>query len=222
MRFRSVVFDADSTLAGIEGVDWLAGTRGADVLRDVAELTRRAMEGDVPLEEVYALRLARIAPIRKELEALGRAYVEAAAKGAREAIAALTAAGTQVHVVSGGIRRALLPLAAHLGVPGAHVHAVPLLLDGDGCYVGVGASPLSGSGGKAVVVASLGLERPAAAVGDGITDLEMRPWVDAFVAFTGFARRAAVVAGADHEATDFAGLLAWMSGWAEADHRTRL
>ena len=211
-RFRSVIFDADSTLAGIEGVDWLARLRGGDVARDVAALTRRAMDGDISLEEVYALRLERIAPTRTELDALGGAYVDAEAPGAQHALASLRTAGIVLHIVSGGIREALLPLARHLGVDEARVHAVPLRLDAQGRYVVVEPSPLARSGGKATVVGKLAPVRPALAVGDGITDLEMRPLVDAFVAFTGFVRRAPVVAGADHEIRDFPTLADWILG----------
>lgn len=211
-RFRSVVFDADSTLAGIEGVDWLAQARGGDVAHDVAALTRRAMDGEIPLEEVYALRLERIAPTREELDALGAAYVAAAAPGAQAALAALKAAGVTLYIVSGGIREALLPLARHLGLDEGRVHAVPVRLDGGGRYVGMEPSPLARSGGKPVVLAGLDLARPALAVGDGVTDLEMRSQVDAFMAFTRFVRRAPVVAGADHESRDFPTLADWILG----------
>jgi len=214
-RFRSVIFDADSTLAGIEGVDWLARARGGHAAADVAALTRRAMDGEIPLEDVYAQRLQRIAPTRAELDALGAAYVEAAAPGAQAALTALRAAGVTLYIVSGGIRDALLPLARHLGVDEGRVHAVPLRLDAGGRYLGVEPSPLARSGGKATVVAGLGVSRPALAVGDGVTDLEMRPQVDAFVAFTAFVRRPPVVAGADREADDLADLAVWILGDGE-------
>ena len=46
---RSLVLDVDSTICGIEGIDWLAALRGDLVSRRVAELTHRAMQGGVPL-----------------------------------------------------------------------------------------------------------------------------------------------------------------------------
>jgi hypothetical protein len=45
------------------------------------------------------------------------------------------------------------------------------------------------------------------AVGDGATDLAIRPAVAAFGAFTGFVKRDAVVAGADYLIPDFSHLL---------------
>jgi phosphoserine phosphatase len=100
--------------------------------------------------------------------------------------------------VSGGIREAILPLATSLGVADREVQAVSLTFSPEGVYAGYDrTSPLTTSDGKRVVVESLKLPRRVVAVGDGATDLAMRPAVDLFAAFTGFARRAAVVAGAD-------------------------
>ena len=39
MRFNSVIFDVDSTLSGIEGIDWLANLRGNEVAEWSATLT---------------------------------------------------------------------------------------------------------------------------------------------------------------------------------------
>jgi hypothetical protein len=58
-------------------------------------------------------------------------------------------------------------------------------------------SPLTTSDGKRTVVERLALPKRVLAVGDGATDLAMKPAVDMFAAYTGFATRAAVVAGAD-------------------------
>ena len=60
MRFASVVLDVDSTLCGVEGIDWLAQRRGGDVARRVRELTDRAMNGEIPLDSVYGERLAML------------------------------------------------------------------------------------------------------------------------------------------------------------------
>jgi hypothetical protein len=78
-------------------------------------------------------------------------------------------------------------------------------------------SPLATQGGKADVARTLlaggALPRPALGVGDGSTDVALRGGAgsagcDAFAAFTGFARRAAVIAAADHEVASFDALAA--------------
>ena len=68
----------------------------------------------------------------------------------------------------------------------------------EGRYAGHDAqSPLTTSDGKRTVVERLAMPKRVLAVGDGATDLAMKPAVDMFAAFTGFVHRAAVVAGAD-------------------------
>ena len=44
LRYRSLVLDVDSTVAGIEGIDWLAARRGPDVARQISALTHGAMD----------------------------------------------------------------------------------------------------------------------------------------------------------------------------------
>lgn len=212
VAYRSVVLDADSTIADVEGIDWLAALRGPAVAEAVRAMTERAMAGDLPLEAVYGERLSRIAPTRDEVAALGAEYVRTMDPDAPAAARALREAGVRVSVVSGGLHAALLPMTRALGVADADVHAVHLRFDAAGRYAACEPSPLTGQRGKATLVAALALPRPTLAVGDGATDLAMRPAVDAFAAFTRFTHRAAVVAGADLVLPDFGALVATVIG----------
>lgn len=208
-RFASVVLDVDSTLAGIEGIDRLAAMRGPDVAARVAGLTERAMRGEIPLESVYGERIALIRPTWDEIDALARQYLAAIAPGAAESLAALRGACVQIALVSGGLREAILPLARRLYVPDQCVYAVAISFDERGEFEAVDASsPLTTQAGKAAIVRQLALSGPVLAVGDGATDLAMKPAVDAFAAFTGFVRREAVVGAADFEVDSFARLTA--------------
>ena len=205
--FKAVVLDVDSTVSAIEGIDWLAERRDAEVSRTVADLTTDAMEARVPLEEVYGRRLAIIRPTRAEIRELAGMYISHALPGAREAVSVWRDAGVRVLLVSGGLRDAILPLALWLGVPWPDVHAVEVEYDADDVASRVrGEAPLARSGGKPQVVATLALPRPVLAVGDGATDAELIPVVDRFFAFTGVVRREAVVARAADEVQSFARL----------------
>lgn len=198
MRFRSIVFDVDSTLSGIEGIDWLAAQRGPDVQAWSAALTERAMNGQIPIEAVYAERMHAVRPDRAEIEELGRIYIDRMTDGARELFADLHKSGIETVMVSGGLREAIAPLAAELGVDLRKVHAVSIYFDNDGCYAGFDeSSPMTRQNGKRLVVGAMGLEPPVLAVGDGMTDSEMRSVVDGFAAFTGFTNRPPVIERAD-------------------------
>lgn len=197
--FASVVFDCDSTLVAVEGIDELSGT-----FRDeIQQLTDLAMDGAVPLEEVYGRRLRIIRPTRAQVDAVTREYVRTLLPHARETVAALRWLGKTVRIISGGLRPAVVAVAKELGLTADDVAAVDISFDARGEYAGFETdSPLARGGGKAVVVQAWNLPRPSLLVGDGATDLEARPAVDAFAAFAGVVERAAVVAGADYVLRD--------------------
>ena len=197
-RFASVVLDVDSTLCGVEGIDWLAALRGSDVGARVTELTNQAMRGRIALDAVYGERLALVQPAQYEVEMLANLYVSSLAPGAARAVRRMRDAGRRVVVVSGGVREAILPMTRRLGIPDADVQAVSVRFAANGDYAGFdAASPLATAVGKRTVVEGLALPPRVLAVGDGATDLAIRPVVDAFAAYTGFVRREAVVQDAD-------------------------
>lgn len=203
-RFRTVVLDVDSTLTGIEGIDWLAGRRDPATAAQIAALTERAMKGEVPIESLYGRRLDLVKPNATEIAQLGNAYREAAAPRARQTIAEFKEAGVAVYLLSGGLREAILPFAEWLGIAADRVHAVAIRFESSGRYGGWETlSPLATGTGKASVLARLDAPEPILMVGDGITDLAARSAGAVFAAYTGFVRREAVVQGADHVITSF-------------------
>jgi phosphoserine phosphatase len=195
-RYGSVIFDCDSTLSAIEGIDELAH----DHREEIARLTEAAMRGDVALEDVYGRRLDLVRPTRAQIDALGERYIQALVADARDTIAALIGEGIEVRVMSGGIRQAVLALAIALGLSEHAVGAVDVYFDASGNYAGFDErSPLARSGGKRTLLERWlpELPRPIMLVGDGATDLEARPPADIFVAFAGVVERQAVIEAAD-------------------------
>lgn len=197
-QYGTVIFDCDSTLSALEGIEELA----AEHRREVETLTDAAMRGEVPLEEVYGRRLELIRPNRAAVEALVPRYVDGLVEDAADVVTALGAAGVAVRVVSGGLLPAVLGLARHLGLTDDAVEAVPVRFDADGEYAGYdAAAPAARARGKAAVVrawkaSSAGLPEPVLFVGDGATDLEARPEVDLFVAYAGVVARPEVLEAA--------------------------
>src|SRR5512140_782616 len=104
--FHTVFFDVDSTLVTIEGIDVLA--KGDP---SVAEMTRQAMNGEIPVDQVYGQRLERIRPTRDDVAQLGSLYIESLVPGAREVFATLLGVRVDVHLVTAGIDQAIQPLA---------------------------------------------------------------------------------------------------------------
>ena len=125
-KFRLVFFDVDSTLVTIEGIDVLAAGNP-----EIVQLTEKAMNGEVPLDQVYARRLEIIRPSRAAIEALAQGYLDSLVPGAEDTIRALQGAGCIIHLVTAGIEQALTPLASRLSVA---LHAVSLRFSAAGIY----------------------------------------------------------------------------------------
>lgn len=199
-KFGLVFFDVDSTLVEIEGIDYLA-----DGNREIVALTDAAMNGEIPLEEVYARRLSIVRPTRQRIEDLGREYIARLVPDAREVVAELRASHVDVHIVSAGIEQAILPLAEELGLQPRSVHGVRLEFAEDGTYIDYDRkTPLTRSGGKETVVRNIRsrAKGKVAFVGDGVSDLEAKGVVDLFIGFGGVARRAEVEAASIAYITD--------------------
>jgi phosphoserine phosphatase len=219
--YSTVIFDCDSTLSAIEGIDELAALSG--LRAESSRLTDRAMTGEISLESVYSARLELIQPTRAALDAVGRMYVARVLPHSRELIRALRALEKRVCIVSGGLEPAVLALAAHIGIAGKDVRAVAIHHEELGRYIGFDtSSPLARSGGKVAVTRALAEApggRPAVLIGDGITDLEAAGECARFIAFGGVVRRDAVFerATVTCESGDLAALVPLLLSQEEID-----
>ncbi len=201
MSFDVICFDCDSTLSKIEGIDELARRVGMGV--EIAKLTDAAMNGEFPLEAVYERRLALINPNKASIDWVAELYISEIVAGVKEVFSSLLAQGKNVHIISGGLRPAILPLAAYLGLPENNIHAVDVYFDETGAYAGFDhTSPLARTGGKAEVVASLKTALPLVMIGDGKTDLEAKEAGAYVIGFGGVVDRAIVRENADFYSTD--------------------
>jgi phosphoserine phosphatase len=199
MKHRLIFFDCDSTLSSIEGIDELARARGGDVFRQVEELTHAAMNGVVPIHEVFPRRMELIAPDKALCDQVAKLYIETITPGSRELVKKLQHQGWTIIILSGGFKPLIEPLAAELGIE--HVEAVPLRFHEDGSYAGYGVDyPTTRNGGKPEIIREWKQALPAEftiMVGDGVSDLESRSACDLFVGYGGVIDREKVRWNAD-------------------------
>jgi len=196
MNFDIICFDCDSTLSKIEGIDELA--RQVGLGEQLAELTNLAMNGTVPLEAVYEKRLSLIQPTLNHLNDIADLYIAEIVDGVKTVFDTLQAQGKELHIISGGLRQAILPLAAYLGIPDNRVHAVDIYFNDDGSYKNYQLdSPLARNGGKAEIVAQIKGQRSIAVIGDGKTDMEAKQAGAFVIGFGGVVDRAIVREQAD-------------------------
>jgi phosphoserine phosphatase len=197
MSFDIVCFDCDSTLSKIEGIDELG--RQSGLFDELVALTNAAMNGELALEDVYGKRLSLIKPDKAQMDSLADLYIAEMVEGVEQVFSTLLAQGKQVHIISGGIRQAILPLAEKLGLSADRVHAVDVLFNADGSYIDFDQqSPLARTGGKAVICTSIQKQgHSMAMIGDGKTDLEAKQAGATVIGFGGVMQRDIVVEQAD-------------------------
>ncbi|MBL6987572.1 MAG: HAD-IB family phosphatase [Methylobacter sp.] len=202
MSFDVICFDCDSTLSTIEGIDELAKRVGLG--EEMSRLTDAAMNGEVLLEAVYEQRLALIRPDRLSIDWLADLYIEQIVDGVKEVFETLAAAGKQLHIISGGLRQAILPLARVLGLPETQVHAVDIYFNEDGSYCDYDQnSPLARSGGKAEICRRLLKSQGSLVmIGDGKTDMEAKQAGAVVIGFGGVVDRLVVREQADVYCTE--------------------
>jgi phosphoserine phosphatase len=167
-----LVADLESTIIENEMLDELAEFVG--MRAQVAEITRRAMNGELDFAAALAERVALLRGLPASVldEAAGRIRIM---PGARSLVATLRAAGVRTALVSGGFTVFAEPVAAALGLD----RVVANRLDtADGKIVGTVRRPLVDRDAKRNVLIALAAEEeiPLAAtlaVGDGANDLPM-------------------------------------------------
>jgi phosphoserine phosphatase len=203
-RGKLAFMDCDSTLSTIEGIDELGRARGPEVFKLVEQLTHQAMNGEVPIGEVFGRRMEIIRPDRATADAVARLYLDTIVPGAPEMIARLKTEGWTPVILSGGFEPLIRPLAKALGID--DVEAVPLHFNVTGDYAGYGTDyPTTRNGGKPEIIREWKqamLPEAVLMMGDGISDLEAKGEVDLFIGFGGVVSRPPVEKGADVWLTD--------------------
>ncbi|WP_091743011.1 phosphoserine phosphatase SerB [Phenylobacterium immobile] len=214
-RKRLLIADMDSTIINVECLDELADYAG--VKAQVAEITERAMRGELAFEGALRERVVMLKGLG--LDALQRAYDERVRlnPGARTLVRTMAAQGARCVLVSGGFTFFTSRVARAAGFQDNRANT---LGEADGRLTGSVGEPILGREAKLSAleaeVAALGLGPEAAlAVGDGANDLAM---IEA--AGLGVAYRAKPIVAAQADAkVDHADLTAllYFQGYGAAD-----
>ena len=186
--FNTIVFDLDSTLVKIEGLDWLANRLGK--LGSLEKLTQLSMDGKIDFQEAMKIKMSTMSPSIKDLQALGQAYSKSLVEDAKEVIKAFHSMGKEVWILTGNFQPAVGIAADALSIPRDKIICNEIYFDSNGKYTGFNINhPLSSNGGKAVMLRSRLSKSGVVFVGDGYTDLEIQKEVDLFIGYGGVIER---------------------------------
>ena len=212
---RLIVADMDSTMITIECIDELADYAG--IKAQVADVTERAMRGELDFEAALDARVALLKGL--DVGVIDRCYAERVRimPGAKALVRTMRARGGRAVLVSGGFTVFADRVAAEIGFDRAVSNV--LEISGD-VLAGTVARPIVGAATKeALLIAerdALGLKASAVlAVGDGANDIPMIRAAGLGVAYHAKPKTAAA-AGARVEYGDLSALL-YAQGIPKAD-----
>jgi phosphoserine phosphatase len=172
-RRKLLVADMDSTMITVECIDELADYAG--VMAEVAEVTERAMRGEMVFEEALRARVALLKGL--EVEAIDRCRAERVrlTPGAEALVRTMRREGALTILVSGGFTRFADPVGEEIGFERVVANALGVA---DGRLTGEVTPPIVGAEAKRLALIAGRTERGLApeetlAVGDGANDIPM-------------------------------------------------
>lgn len=177
-----IVLDVDSTLIENEVIEMLGDLAGCHA--EVAEITERAMRGELDFAQSLAARVRLLEGLPSSCFDEVRAAIRVT-DGVPEMIGAVHDAGGAVAVVSGGFHEVLDPLAESLGLDHWRANRLGVA---DGRLTGTVSGPIIDPQSKADALTEWAGERGiplsrTVAVGDGANDLRMMEIAGLSVAF---------------------------------------
>lgn len=221
---NAVCFDVDCTITNSDSLDLLAEYMG--VGDKVAEVTNKAMDGSMTLENALDERLQTINCTPKDIKNFLEAYPpeKRFTPKIKELIKILQARGVSIYLISGGFRELILPIANALKIPKENVYANRMNWQWDdetnlpSKLVGFDMSePTAHNQGKPEAIGlirSKYIYNTVVMIGDGITDLEaveVTGGADLFIGYGGVIERKKVKDGADWYIYDYGVLIEAMT-----------
>jgi phosphoserine phosphatase len=193
-RRKLLVADMDSTMITVECIDELADYAGLKA--EVAEVTERAMRGELVFEEALRARVALLKGLDAAAIDRCRADRVRLTPGACALVRTMRRDGALTILVSGGFTRFADPVGAEIGFE--RVVANHLCIEGER-LTGAVEPPIVGAEAKRLALVDARVERGIApedtlAVGDGANDIPMIREAGFGIAYRA---KAAAVAAAD-------------------------
>ncbi|MEO1039106.1 MAG: HAD-IB family phosphatase [Pseudomonadota bacterium] len=220
---RLIVFDVDSTLLSVESLDFAVERAlkrvkdGPERAAELSAITEQGMAGLLDFRASLERRLSIARLTERQVDDAAQALRARITSGMAELLERLRAKRFSLAAVSGGFAELIEPALGELGFTKGDIRANRFVFEAGRASDFDRDNPLSRSGGKGPVLASLKAQlgaRSAIMVGDGMTDYEAfeAGAADAFIGFGGVTRREAVARKAPAYAEDVEALGRYLLG----------
>lgn len=193
MSKRNFVFDFDSTLTSVEGLDVLAEislegkSEREEIVKKIQEITDLGIDGDISFTESLSRRIALLKANKSDLDKLIDLLRTKFSDSVLENKAFFDQYKDQIYVISCGFKEFIVPIVAELGISEDRVYANTFTFDEEGMINGFDdKNPLSQHNGKVNCLRGANLEGEIQIIGDGYSDYVMRREgvADKFFAYT--------------------------------------
>ena len=175
------IIDFDSTLVSVETLDELAKITLADdprrekKIQNIAHITERGMNGEIDFPTSLRERLTQLGITREHIARLNTVLKQHITPSVLHNIKWFREHAPRIHIISGGFRECIVPIAEMLGIDAKHIYANTFVYNAEGHVTGVDEKNLlAQANGKARQAHALALSSDIIIIGDGMTDFEMK------------------------------------------------
>jgi D-3-phosphoglycerate dehydrogenase len=211
MKKINWIFDAESTLWGLEGLYELAkislngSPLAPNILEKIECVCTRGMNGEIDFNQSLSERMSLIGASRGDVLRLAEKFKDALAPSVRVYADFFRQNRENIFLISGGFRDFLLTPAMNIGIKPSHIFANTFKYNGDNISGFDQSNPLCQDGGKVEVVKNLSLSGKTIIVGDGTSEAKVRDagLADEFWAYVEVARNETAIKVADRIICDF-------------------
>tara|TARA_Y100000589_G_scaffold90646_1_gene85229 strand:+ start:601 stop:1266 length:666 start_codon:yes stop_codon:yes gene_type:complete len=193
MPNRKFVFDFDSTLTSVEGLDVLAeislrnNPEKDQVINKIQEITDLGIDGDISFSDSLRSRISLLNANKSQLSELIDLLKTKLSQSVAENKDFFTKYRDCIYIISCGFKEFIEPVVAELNIDPERIFANTFEFDKDGLIIGFDENnPLSQHDGKVSCLKSSGIEGEIQIIGDGYSDYVMKKEgvADKFFAYT--------------------------------------
>jgi D-3-phosphoglycerate dehydrogenase / 2-oxoglutarate reductase len=211
MKKINWIFDAESTLWGLEGLYELAkiflngSSLAPCILEKIECVCRRGMNGEINFKESLSERMKLIGASRSDVLCLAEKFKDSLAPSVRAYAGFFRKNREDIFLISGGFKDFIAPAAIKLGIKPDHIFANTFEYNGENISGFDQSNPLCQDGGKVEVVKDLGLFGKTIIVGDGTSEAKVRDagLAQEFWAYVEVVRNESAIKVADRIICDF-------------------